>query len=89
MPGYTRHPASYRDPSGFIFTYDGKIYRQVNKYYAENYNLLIQSGLYKYLTEKKLLLSHSEIEENITGDAEWYTTLVPEQIPVMLFRSPS
>jgi len=28
---------SFRDPSGFLFFDDGKIFRQVNKYYEKNY----------------------------------------------------
>src|SRR6185436_17739455 len=31
MAEHSRHPASYKDPSGFIFQASGKFYRQVNK----------------------------------------------------------
>jgi len=80
MSGYTRHPASYKDPSGFVFQVNGKIYRQVNKVYAENYDHFIGSGLYEVLTGKHYLLSHTEIKDNITSGEEWYITLLPEQL---------
>lgn len=80
MPGYTTHPASFRDPSGFMFTANGKIYRQVNKIYAEHYNYLINSGLYQLLQDKQLLLPHIELKENILNAENWYLTLLPEKI---------
>lgn len=81
MSGFTRHPASYKDPSGFVFESAENIYRQVNKIYAEQYNLLMKSGLYDELLKKKWLLPHQEIKENLLNDEEWYLTLKPEQIP--------
>ena len=74
------HPASYRDPSGFVFRINGAYYRQVNQSYAEDYTLLMGSGLYSSLVEMRLLLSHREIPDNLTGSADWYKTLVPDQL---------
>jgi len=81
MPGYTRHPASYKDPSGFVFRDSDKIYRQVNKVYAAHYDHLIKSGLYDLLQKKNLLLQHEELNENLLSSEDWYLTLLPEQIP--------
>jgi hypothetical protein len=81
MADHTRHPASYKDPSGFIFQASGKFYRQVNKIYAGHYDLLISSGLSSFLQEKKLLLHHEEVTENILHSDDWYLTLLPQQIP--------
>lgn len=80
MAGYLHHPASFKDPSGFVFQANDINYRQVNKIYAENYELLFSSGLYKNLTEKKLLIPHTEVAENITQSPDWYKTLLPQQI---------
>ena len=85
MTNVARHPASFKDPSGFIFEADGRIYRQVNKSHAKEYQQLMDSGLYKRLTEGKQLITHSHSEENITGDAEWYRTLLPEPIPYITY----
>ena len=39
--------SSFRDPSGVVFYQDGLIYRQVNIIYKEEYDHLMDSGLYK------------------------------------------
>lgn len=75
-----QHPSSFRDPSGFIFQSNQLIYRQVNKQYADTYSRFMQSGLYEKLVAAKRLIPHQEINENITGSAEWHTTLLPEQL---------
>lgn len=85
MPGYTRHPASYKDPSGFVFQSAGKIYRQVNKVYAAHYDLLIKSGLYDLLQKKNLLLQHKEVNENLLNAEDWHLTLLPEQVPFVSY----
>jgi len=74
------HPASFRDPSGFIFYANGNYYRQVNKSYANDYELLMSSGLYSKFTEKKLLLAHDELTENFNRSPDWYKTLLPQQL---------
>jgi hypothetical protein len=77
---YSQHPASYRDPAGFVFRVGSIFYRQVNRRYAADFDLLIGSGLYAELTRQGLLLAHEEKEENLTGSAEWFKTLLPEQL---------
>lgn len=79
------HPASFKDPAGFVFQYNGKVYRQVNQSYADNYRLLMQSGLCDKLVQKKWLLSHTEINDNLTGRDNWYLTLLPEQLPFISY----
>lgn len=80
MPKVRNHPASYRDPSGFVFLHEGKYYRQVNRCYTENYALLNESGLYDRLVKEKKLIPHIELDENFSRSGEWYCTLLPEQI---------
>ena len=58
-------PGSFRDPSGFLFFKNGKIYRQVNINYKENYDLLMSSGLYESLVNAELLIPH--VETDIRG----------------------
>ena len=41
--------SSFRDPSGFLFTDKGNLFRQVNQSYKEDYDLLFSSGLYASL----------------------------------------
>jgi len=74
------HPSSYRDPSGYIFTYHDEIYRQVNQSFREDFDFFLSSGLYDALTKENLLIPHEVIPQNLTGDGAWYTTLKPEQL---------
>lgn len=79
------HPASYRDPSGFIFLKDGVVYRQVNLNFKEHFDLFIKSGLYDHLVKKELLIPHEELEENLSGDPECYATLKPQIIQFLSY----
>ncbi len=80
MTNVSRHPASFKDPAGFIFEANGKIYRQVNKSYGDQYRHLMNSGLYDQLTSNNQLIPHTSVNENLTGEEEWLLTLLPEQI---------
>jgi len=80
MTNVARHPASFKDPAGFIFEANGKIYRQVNKVYGQQYQHLMESGLYNQLISGNQLIPHSTINENLTGEEEWLLTLIPEQL---------
>lgn len=53
--------ASFRDPSGFIFKLENRIYRQINHSYQNDYLHLIESGLYAKLVEEQLLIPHQEV----------------------------
>lgn len=75
-------PSSYRDPSGFVYLEKGVIYRQVNFSYKDDYDRLIQSGLYRNLTEAKLLLPHKEIKP-VPGAA--YKIIEPQQIAFIFY----
>src|SRR5690606_28415565 len=74
------HPASYRDPSGYIFQQNGIVYRQVNKTYQHHFEHFINSGCYAHLTKHNWLIPHQELKKNMTGDENWFTTLQPEPI---------
>lgn len=68
MINVQRHPASYKDPAGFLFSHEGVLYRQIDRRYAEHYQHLMNSGLYQELVEARLLLSHEELPpESFTG----------------------
>lgn len=82
---YTRHPASFKDPSGFVFRAGDTLYRQVNRSYAANYQRLMSSGLYQQLVDKKQLIPHREIADNITRTPEWYKTLQPAIVPFISY----
>ena len=55
--------ASFRDPSGFLFSRDGVLYRQVNRRYEQEYVRLMESGLYEKLVKAGLLIPHVEVDQ--------------------------
>ena len=80
MSNIVHHPASFKDPSGFVFQQNNIFYRQVNKSYQEEYDLLMSSGLYDKLVSKGYLLPHEEIDQNFSGSDDWYKTILPRQL---------
>jgi hypothetical protein len=79
------HPASFRDPSGFIYEKDGDIYRFISTKYQQDYELFHQSGLAEELLKKKLLLPFTELSDNHTGRTDWYKTLQPQQLSFLSY----
>jgi len=77
--------ASFRDPSGFVFERDGALYRQVNDVYASDYQLLMASGLYEALTERRLLVSHRELEIPAAEPESAHRVLAPERVPFVSY----
>lgn len=70
--------ASFRDPSGFLFTREGVLLRQVNQPYQPHYDHLIQSGLYQRLVERGLLIPHQKVAQPPAEPANAYCVLQPE-----------
>lgn len=62
MPRTEQHTASFRDPSGFLFSRGGILYRQINRSYADDYSRLMESGLYDRLVKAGLLIPHVEMD---------------------------
>src|SRR5262245_46005254 len=62
--------SSFRDPSGFLFHGDdGQLYRQVNRCYQQDFDLLHQSKLYDELTKRGQLVEHEVVDvQPITSD---------------------
>lgn len=73
--------SSFRDPSGFLFTRDGVLLRQVQERYRRHYEHLKKSGLYDTLVKGGLLVPHEErpLSEAATEGAAF--VLRPERIP--------
>jgi hypothetical protein len=81
----SRVAGSFRDPSGFIFGRDGEYFRQVNLSYRDEYDLLLESGLYENLTNDGLLISHREAEADAPEPALAYKILRPEPITTISY----
>jgi hypothetical protein len=81
----TRHPASFRDPSGFIFEQDGVLFRQVNAAYRDHYDHLMGSGLYNDLARAHLLIPHREVDLSRAVTADAYKIIQPERAPFVTY----
>lgn len=78
-------PASFRDPSGFVFKYEGELYRQVNQEYRDHYQLLMDSGLYGSLVQQGMLTPHEEVESPVADQSCAWRILKPEPIPLISY----
>ena len=83
-PG-TRIAGSFRDPSGFVFEREGVLYRQVNSSYRENYDRLMQSGLYDKLAREGLLVAHQETGLHHAAAPGAYKVLQPSRVPFISY----
>ena len=77
--------ASFRDPSGFLFTHNGELYRQVNQSYATEYNRLMESGLYDKLIKARILVPHAEVEIPAPDPSIGFKIIQPERIPFISY----
>jgi ribosomal protein L11 methylase PrmA len=75
--------SSFRDPSGFLFSRNGSLYRQIQQSYARDYDHLKSSGLYDALVARSLLVPHEEIGLNEALLPGAYRVISPERIPIV------
>ena len=80
-----KEDSSFRDPDGFIFYDDQKVYRHVNHTYKEDYDLLKQSGLLDELIKKRMLISCEELSEQEQKFNDAYKILKVEKIPFISY----
>lgn len=78
-------PSSYRDNTGFVFEQGGKIYRFIHTAYANDYDLLMQSGLNDELVAKGWMVPHTEIKDWEEFDLPSGKILLPEQLPFISY----
>jgi ribosomal protein L11 methylase PrmA len=77
---------SFRDPCCFVFGGDdGQIYRQVNQQGREDFDHLMQSGLYDQLVKKQCLIPHRDVEIPAPKPKIAYRVIQPEQIPFISY----
>jgi hypothetical protein len=76
---------SFRDPSGFLFTRDGVLYRQVDERYRESWDALNASGLYGQLVDDGLLVPHREVSTGLAFGPGAYRVIEPERLPFVSY----
>ena len=55
------HPASFRDPHGFLFSQNAVLYRQVNHSFIKQFDEFIDSGLYDELVKREYIVRHRDV----------------------------
>lgn len=79
------HPASFRDPAGFVFRDNGILYRQVNRSFAQAFEAFESSGACARFIEKKWLVPHHKTSDPIRHDSEAAFFLQPVEIPFISY----
>jgi len=83
---FDRHPASFRDPNGFVFHSDqGELLRQVNRSYESDYRRLMESGLFAELTSDGLLIDHEEVSRASSPSSEAFCVIRPQLVPFVSY----
>jgi hypothetical protein len=72
--------ASFRDPAGFVFERDGRLFRQINRAFADEFDAFVSSGLYRHLLDDGLLIPHVESAEPAPVPALAYRIIEPERV---------
>ena len=72
--------ASYRDPSGFVYTRDGTLYRQVNRVFQDRFQAFLDSGLYADLEERELLVRHRDVPLDLAASPDAVAVLEPQLV---------
>jgi len=80
MASAARVAGSFRDPSGFVFSRQGVVHRQIAPSYAPQYEQLMSSGLYDEFVRREWLLPHEELDVRLAFSAEAYKVIRPAQL---------
>jgi hypothetical protein len=73
--------ASFRDPSGFLFEGDdGQLYRQVNRCYQRDFDLLHESGLYHDLSTRRMLVDHERADSIAPLTSDGFCVIRPRRL---------
>ena len=72
--------SSFRDPSGFMFTRAGVLYRQVNRIFANEFEAVTGTGLYDELSRQGLLIPHQPVALSLAATDEAAAVLRPDRV---------
>ena len=75
-----RFLSSFRDPSGYVFQQDGKIFRRITAMGLPDHDLFVRSGLAQELSDGKKLVPFREVSRDADG-----VTLELEKLPFISY----
>jgi ribosomal protein L11 methylase PrmA len=76
---------SFRDPSGFVFTRDGTLYRQINRSFLGAFDKFVASGLYDDLARDGFLVPHRSVALDLAATGEAGAVIQPEPVPFISY----
>ena len=76
---------SFRDPSGFVYTRDGTLFRQVNRGFRQTFEAFLASGLCDELVRDGLLVPHEVVGLEYSATPDAYAVLRPERLPFISY----
>ncbi len=77
--------SSFRDPSGYLFTRQGVLYRQINQSYVKGYDKFMTSGLYDELVKRGYMVAHKEVDLKADDPALAYRIIQPDLVPFITY----
>lgn len=82
-----RDPASYRDPSGFVYRRDGILLRQINASYQADWDAFESTGLSQRLRRERMLVDHEPMDPGLAADpkASPIAVIGPEPIEFLSY----
>lgn len=80
-----RDPASFRDPAGFVFHRDGRVFRAVTEYGLPHVRAVRATGLVERLIADGLLLPETEVATALDGHSEVRMVLEHPRLPMVSY----
>ena len=80
-----RDPGSFRDPGGFVYRRDGRLYRQVGPLAIDDWQRFVASGLADRLIAAGRLIGHVEVGLEAAASPDARAVISPEEIPFISY----
>lgn len=80
-----RLPGSFRDPAGHVVLRDGVVVRHVTEAGRDDYQALMDSGLYPALVADGRLIPHEDLGRPSDVPADTWRVLRPERVPMISY----
>jgi hypothetical protein len=78
-------PASFRDPSGFVFRRDGVLYRQIQQSAAADWDAFRSTGLYERLAADGLIVDHTDVGLELAARPDAAAVIRPRRLDVISY----
>src|SRR6266480_2914085 len=80
-----RIAASFRDPSGFVFERDGRLLRQVNQSFSDEWQAFDQSALRRELVNDRLLIGYQPASLDLAWNELAAAVIEPERVELVTY----